>query len=178
VGGEGGGGRLQARSSPTEHGVPVAEASKVDVEVGEAAEGGGRLVSVEVKDAEHHLACVLSNDVAGDEDVVLRQMQGDASVGVPRGSDNMCAASEVQDVAIGHLVVDANRRRTRKSGSDLGVQLTLELGEVRRGPAAFTSNDWRVEPVSDDLHVAPGGDLSCRPGVVVVEMGEDNPIEI
>ena len=94
----------------------MAEAGDVGVEIGQPAERGGCLGSVEVEHAEDHLAFVLRGDVPGDQHPMFGQVQGDAAIGVARRGDDVRAAAEVERVTVPHLAVDADRRCGRQSG--------------------------------------------------------------
>jgi len=159
-------------------GFPVAEAGDVGVKIGQADERGGCLGSVEVEHAEDHLAFVLRGDVPGDQHPVLRKVQGDAAIGVAGRGDDVRAAAEIEHITVTHLPIDADRWCRWQSGGDLGVQLDLEVGEVRRPLRGLAANDGRVRRVGNDLCGASGGDLGRRASVIIVGVGEDYPVQV
>ena len=61
---------------------------------------------------------------------------------------------------------------------DLGVQHALLVGEVRRGPDLLAADDRRVLGVGQDFDVAPLRDLRSAPGVIVVEVCQDEPVDV
>lgn len=95
------------------------------------------------------------------------------------GVDDQRPSGDFEDVFAAYFSVDAAPRRWRKTGSDLGVQLSPLLGRVpRRWSRALAADERRVLGVGYYLDVAPVGDLSGAAGVVVVEVGEHDPVDV
>jgi hypothetical protein len=58
---------------------------------------------------------------------------------------------------------------------DAGVQLALELGEVRWRAVTLAADDRGVVAMGEHRHAGPGANLGGRTGVVVMEVGEHHP---
>lgn len=106
----------------------MAEADGVDVDVGEAAERFTGQRSVMVERPEYDLALVLGGDVTGEQDGLVREVQGDAAVGVA-GSRQDAGVDRVEDLVVVELAVDTRRRGVGDGAGDMGVELLLGVGE-------------------------------------------------
>jgi hypothetical protein len=88
----------------------VPEAGDVDVEFGHPAEGLDGAGAIEVEHAEDDVALGLGDGVAGEEDAVFRQMDGDAAVGMAGNGQYPRATAEIEDLAVLDLLIDLDRR--------------------------------------------------------------------